>query len=323
MTYQSHGFTFEDSIARANEVYEVEFLDWGVRSFPPSLVPDPNLQFPPPSIRSLVSSVAAVAIGPRSTVDRCWMTWDQQKPLKVAPADTPNPELVISAPRIITSVAPLLFTQATRKGQLGPLQSWQEAMQLGLCYVFPFGPRPNMAGQVASGNAAQAGTFGTTTILPATYTTMFGEDTPFVVTEKPFLQLVLYPKLPRFSPPTKRASMLRSGFLTLAVDAEGYFARVPIFGRKHVSVQLISHNYAGVPSQIVDFRIGLVRNVNENPIGAESPVFEVKAAEALAVPKDTPVNFSISNPCADYLTIHVKNGNVGPAGGAWTMVAED
>ena len=330
MPYISHSFPFEDSLARNNDVYEVEFSNWGFRDVAPAPnVPDVNLQYPPPGARPIPSSCAVVAIGPRSTANRCWISWDRAKTLQVPAADNPNPQAVISLPRIITLDAPLLYPTTTRdKPSLGPAQSWWDAMQLGIAYVFPFGPKPGAQNALVDGvgNVAKGGEFGqTTTCFPniTPFVNMFGVSGPFTPLEEPFLHLLLYPKLPSFAPPLKRAIMLRERTWQLGAGAGGYFIFNPIYGRRFIRISAISHNFTGSPSQIVDYRVGLIRNVNENPVGANTPIFEVKAAEALGVAAETPVNFVIDNPCADYVTVHITNGNVGPASGAVTLAAED
>jgi hypothetical protein len=329
MPQSLHSFPFEDALARSNDVFELEFTDWGVRSDTPGAVtPEINLQWPPPGSRPVPSSVAAVAIGPRSTIDRCWYTWDRLKTLNIPPADVMLPELVVSLPRIITREAPLLFSQATQKEPtLGTAnQSWWDAMQAGTAYVFPWGPKPSN-NDLAQGVGANGhgGQFGTTTGYYAgqQFTNMFGVTGAFTPTEAPFLHLQFYAKLPAFSPPTKRAAMAREGLWGLGAGNSGYFAMIPIYGRKSIGISLLSHNFDGIPAQIVDYRVGLIRNINEHPVGSFTPVFEVKAFEQLAAPADVPVNVQLTNPCADYLSVHITNGNVGPAGGAWTIVAED
>ena len=333
MPYQSHGFTIEDSIARNEEVYEVEFTRWGTRLDDPSagILPQENLQFPPPGARPIPSSVAVAAIGPRSTVDRCWITWDRQKILKIPPADVVYPERVVSMPRIVTCDAPLLFPQSTRvTPSLPATQSWWDAMQFGTAYVFPWGPAPgfNPAGQ-GSGGASHGGKFGTTTgfYVGQTFVTLDGKVLPFTPEEEPFLQLLLYTKPPLFAPPARRAAMLRSKVWSSTSDPndnddDGIVAIYPIFGRKRVGISLISHNFSGVPAKTCDYTVGIIRNVNEDPLFEPAPLFEVKAAEALGVPGETGINIQLNNQCADYVVIHIKT-LTSPAGGALTVVAED
>jgi len=326
MPYQSHGFTIEDSIARNEEVYEVEFTRWGTRlGAPGATSPQENLQFPPPGARPIPSSVAVAAIGPRSTVDRCWITWDRQKILNVPPADVVNPDPVISMPRIVTCDAPLLFPQSTKVApSLPATQSWWDAMQFGTAYVFPWGPKPGI-NTLAQGLGAtpHGGKFGTTTgfYTGQTLVTLSGAEIPFAPEEEPFLQLLLYTKPPLFAPPTRRAAMLRSKVWS-AVDDTDIVAIYPIFGRKRVGISLISHSFSGVPAKTCDYTIGIIRNVNEDPFFERAPLFEVKAAEALGVPGETGINIQLNNQCADYVVVHIST-RANPAGGALTVVAED
>lgn len=333
MTYQSHGYTIEDALARNNTVYEVEFSGWGTRSTVPppapgSVMPDENLQWPPPGSRPIPSSIAAIAIGPRSTVDRCWVTWDRQKSLNIPFADNLNPDAVVSLPRIVTCDAPVMFPQATTKGpSLDPTaQSWWDAMQAGTAYVFPWGPKPGLNNLAQGlGSVRHEAPFGTTTgfFTGQTFVDYTGQTKTFSP-EEPFLHLLLYTKVPTFAASPRRAAMLREA-LWQAADTNPIIAGVyPIFGRKHVGISLISHNFAGVAAQEADYTIGLIRNVNESASNGLSPLFEVKATEALSVPANTGVNLQLSNPCADYVVIHVKNKSLlAPAGGALTVVAED
>lgn len=329
MPYQPHSFTIADAIARNNDLYEVEFTRWGTRLQAPGVQnPEENLQYPPPNQRPIPSSISVAAIGPRSTVDRCWMSWDRQKRLDIPPGDVVQPDPVVSLPRIITCDAPLLFPQAARAvPSLDPAtQSWWEAMQLGLAYVFPWGPKPgvNSQGQ-GDGTKHHGGAFGTTTgfYVGQTLVTLAGDEIPFAPTEEPFLHLLLYTKPPLFAPSGRRAAMLRTKVwsMTDAADTD-IIAIYPIFGRKRVGLSLISHSFSGVPGKTCDYTIGIIRNVNEDPFFEPAPLFEVKAAELLGVPANTGVNIQLNNQCADYLVVHVNTLNP-PAGGALTMVAED
>ena len=79
MAYDSESFEISDALATSQDVYEAQFPDWGVRTVVAGLqAVNPNFQFPPPGVKGL-PTIAAIAIGPRSTVDRCWASWDRQK----------------------------------------------------------------------------------------------------------------------------------------------------------------------------------------------------------------------------------------------------
>jgi hypothetical protein len=325
--YDSHGFTVEDALARSEDVYEVEFRNWGERSAAPAPnVPDRNFQFPAPGQPGLPSSLAAVAIGPRSTVSRCWLSWNRRKPLDVKPADVVDRAAVISTTRELAVGAPLLFAQNGGKGILGPTQSVYEAMQLGLIYAFPFGLPATPPNTAASANQYLQGPLGTTTALPTQYVDQFGVLQPWpVAAEAPFLHLMLYPKLPAFYPPPVRAPMLRSEGFPLGAGNVAKFLW-PVYGRRSIRVSAISHAYSTGAARQADYFVGLLRNFNESQwVGADNraPVFEVTAASALAVAGDTPVNLAVDHPGADYVSITVRNGAIGPGGFAITLVAED
>jgi hypothetical protein len=324
MAYLSHSFTIDDALARNQDVCEVEIDDWGFRTVPAGMPPaSPNLQFPPPGSRALPSTLAAIAIGPRSTIDRCWVSWDRQKVLVTPPSDEPDPQAKISSARIVTVGAPLLFSQATTIGTLSQQptgnsniglygQSVMEAMQRGLMYVFPWGSAVDpIFNKWAESTQQLPGDLGESTVLPENYRTMFASVVPFTC-ERPRLHLLLYLKLPGFAPPTKRAPIMRNIEKFLAGGADTYLARIPVFGRKNISLQVVS----GVLS---DYTVGLVRNVSEGV------TFEVKAAEDLAVPANETRQFTLNNQGADYVTLHAKSLSVNPAPRSFltTIVAED
>ena len=327
MPYDSHGFTVEDALARSEEAYEVEFKEWGWRgALPTPNVPSVNFQFPPPGQPGLSSSLAAVAIGPRSTVSRCWLAWDRRKPLDVKPADVVDRPAVISTTRELAVGAPLLFAQNAAKGILGSTQSAYEAMQRGLIYAFPFGLPPAFPNVEARGDQPLTGQGGTTTATPHEYVDQFGVLQAWPVdqtAERPFLHLILYPKLPAFYPPPLRAPMLRSA-ANVVGDTRKFLW--PVYGRRSIRVSAISHAYdTGVASQ-ADYFVGLIRNVNESAwsgVYNQAPVFEVTAASALAVAGNTPINLAVDHPGADYVSVTVRNLGANPGGFAITLVAED
>lgn len=330
MAYEPHGFSFEDALARSEDAYEVEFKDWGWRgALPTANVPSINFQFPPPGQPGLSSSVAAVAIGPRSTVSRCWLSWNRRKPLDVKPADVVDRAAVISTTRELAVGAPLLFAQNSAKGILGPTQSAYEAMQRGLIYAFPFGlpsAFPNVDGR---GDQPLTGQLGSTTATPHEYVDQFGalQAWPSDQTaERPFLHLMLYPKLPAFYPPPVRAPMLRS--VANLIGGVGGVRKYlwPVYGRRSIRVSAISHAYDTGAARQADYFVGLIRNVNEGAwsgVYNQTPVFEVTAASALAVAGNTPVNLAIDHPGADYVSVTVRNKEDATMGFAVTMVAED
>jgi hypothetical protein len=321
MPYRSHEFSIEDAIASSQQTYDVDFEGWGWRD--PALSPDENMRFPPPGKAAIPTTLSAISIGPKSTVDRCWVSWDRQKNLTI-----PNDLAVdLTSPvRRLSREAPLLYPQATNRGTLkyiapgDPLNEGTiAAMQRGLLYVFSY----------ADGVDApfHDGQEGNTTALPAQFNDQFGvvRTWPNGVGvsgfEPPFLHLVLNLRPGMFSPPVKRFPLNRTKVFSalIAGGAKQLIAMIPIFGRKNVRVQMTS---VGTP-RICDFYVGLVRNVNESQIGGFSEVREIAAGSALAVPANPiPTGFAIDNPCADYLLLYATT-TVGNTSVAYTVTAED
>ena len=325
MTYQPRTFTVEDALARNAEVYEVEFADWGFRTgVPPAPGAAANFQYPPLGSQAIPSSLAAVSIGPRSTVSRCWLSWNRQKP---ADASIVLPERRVSSPRIASVEAPLLFKSLARRGR-NTQASALDAMADGLLYAFPFGS--------VNSNASTGLVFGDTTAVPADYLDQFGvvrdfEESlgPIVLagTERPFLHLLLHAKPPPLFPATRRAPMVRGVAETITTTAAPVrVCALPIYGRRSLRIGAVSYARGATPGRVMDYYVGLVRNVNEGTVATgTSPSFEISVGSALAVPVGSAREFVISAPNADYLMFYAR-----PAGGvgntsvvAWSMIAED
>lgn len=326
MPYQSFEFSIDDALATSQAVYEVQFTQWGLRSTPPApKAVNPGFQFPPPGARAIPASLAGIAIGPRSTVDRCWVTWDRQKIVSSA-ASMGGKLNIESRPRPLTVEAPLMFPQGTRQGILpstadAPILNNDPAtaMSMGLLYVFP-----KNAGD--ADNISGPSQFGTeTTILPDVYVDALGVNQilggtnpslPFFL--PPYLELYLYLQPTLSPPPMARAPLMINYQHTLAASATpSCIAQLPIFGRKHVRVQVRNL------TQVCSYRVGVLRAICENNLAQQSPVFEATAGTAAAVPAGTSTSFNLDRPCADYLTIYADAGLVGPSQVKVTVAAYD
>jgi hypothetical protein len=326
MPYQSHGYTVEDAIARSEVIYEVDFSEWG--GYDPALpfaMPQVGMQYPPPGQRGLPASLAGVSIGPRSEVDRCWLSWDRQKPL-----NRPNAEAVtagfISPSRIVTADAPLWFPQRGRLGQIdSAAQSIEEALQMGLLYAFPFASADSEDGSLDADTRA-----GGTTVAPTTWLDQFGavqtESSTTGITGNnaiPRLQLILHLRSLTSLVPTKRAPLVKTGAYLNPAGTKKILAIAPIFGRKHVSVQAVSSVFGGPGATApTNFYVGLIRGTHRTQSLATGPVFEVNAGTALAAAVNVPVSFTLSNPAADWVVLWGDSGMVASQGG-FTIVAND
>jgi hypothetical protein len=319
MPFDSESFEIDDAKASSQDLYEVQFPDWGVRDVPAGQVAvNQNFQFPPPGAKA-IPSLAGIAIGPRSTIDRCWVSWDRQKIVNATPNGSEPPTAMESRVRQLSVQCPLMFTQASKIGS--PLPSTMPApvdinnspvtaMHNGLLYVFPKEPWPNSIGTANSGASSNAvmTQAAATTILPANYVDQLGTARPLLIPPAgsniiyPYLELYLFLRPPLFAPPLARFPLFTSYVqpTPAAYTAIGY---VPIFGRRRVTVGL--QNLAEVTS----YTLGVIPCIRENDPGGNTPPFEIPAGSAAAVAAGKSVGFQLDNPCADYLVIYANPAN--------------
>lgn len=325
MAYDTRGFTIEEALARSQDVFEVDVAEWG-----DTVASTGSLRFPAIGQRGIPSSLAGIAIGPRSTIDHAWVTWFRDKELTASPDGVPN--AVVSAARYVSSEAPLMYTQRAAPGTAinkpnpniatGLTINERDALRLGALYVYPVGP----TGPFTPGAVGEARTGGST-LLPTQYLTQFNTLQAFTTAEAPFLQLTLYLKPPAFSPSPKRAPLVRAkGFVGAPAATPRLTSLLPIYGRKHVRVQAVSSANLGLGATgVFSLYAGLIRNINSTTLALDAsafaPVFEAPAGSVLTNPVGTVAALEISNPNADYLALYVDT----PAGmtGAYTVVASD
>jgi len=326
MAYDNYGFTVEDALARSQDVFEVDVTAWG-----DTVASSGSVRFPPLNQRGIPASLAAIAIGPRSTIDHAWVTWSREKDINVPSESGPQP--LISSARYLSSEAPLLYTQRAALGTAtnlpltppanGVIANERDAMRRGTLYVYPVGPSG------AFGNTPGNAETGGSTILPTQYVDQFNVVRPFSTVsgfEPPTLQLTLYLKPPAFGPYPKRAALVRNTRFAsgLAPAAQHLIALLPIYGRKHVRIQALSSaNFGPAPTGVFSLYAGLLRNVNPTPLASlpNAPVFEAPAGSVLTNPVGTVATLEITNPNADYLALYIAAAaNVN---GAYTVVASD
>jgi hypothetical protein len=316
MPFDSESFEIDDAKSSSQDLYEVQFPDWGVRTTPVGQTAvNPNFQFPPPGAKA-IPSLAGIAIGPRSTVDRCWVSWDRQKIVAATNNGSEPPKGMESRVRQLSVESPLMFTQASKIGS--PLPSTMPtppninnspvtAMHNGLLYIFPKEPYPDSVGTLNAGASSNAvmTQAEATTILPLKYVDQLGAQRPFLIPPagiliKPYLELYLFLRPPLYAPPISRFPFFASFTQTVpaAYTPVGY---IPIFGRRRVTVGLQNL------TQVTDYRLGLIPCIRENdPTLLVSPPFEIPAGAALATPAGQAVGFQLSNPCSDYLVVYAN-----------------
>ena len=327
MGYLPNGFSIDDANASTQDTYDLDFSNWGLRA---SAGDNTNLRFPQPGSGPIATTLAGLSIGARSTVDRCWVTWDRQKfvpPTQGRLSYSPH----VSLPRYLSLGTPLVYPQANSgaPGMIDSAGGLVEALQKGWLYIFAYGDTA-----VGADSSPHFGNAGLTTILPTTYLNQFGGSSTFSSSdgafEAPYLHLVLNLRATGavLAPASRRFPLNRG--TTSSVDGSGTpnrLALIPIFGRKRVAVQAVSYNAgAGDGPQVCNFYVGLIRNVNElgDPQGGgrACSTVEAPAGSALAVPaSQIATQFVIDNPCADYVVLYASSAVANQV--AFTITAED
>lgn len=319
-------FTVEDAIARGHDVFEVIFTNWGVSpNNPPTVLADfANLQYPPPGQPGLPSSLAGIAIGPKSTVDRAWVTFNLGKR-----ADVSQPVNAYNLIRMLSVESPLVFTQASnpnlRNNPLDPDDPVKTLTQKGALYVYPFVDRPN--DPAPGGSAVQVIQPGVSltprndsTVLPEQYRDANGVLRDFKnaliptvfssVFLAPTLHLVCYLKNPYHHPATRRAPLQYRGQAAVPPNnldptpSERRLVSIPTYGRRKISV--VMHTAAIVdppdPTAVgpASLRIGGIFSM-----GQLEGIQEVTLGLRTNVPPETPILFEVCSPGVDYLNLYV------------------
>ena len=313
-------FTVEDAIARGHDVFEVIFTGWGVSpSNPPTVLADfTNLQYPQPGQPGLPATLAGIAIGPKSTVDRAWVTFNLGKR-----ADVTQPVNAYNLIREVSVESPLVFTQASnpnlRNNPLDPDDPVKTLTEKGALYVFPFVDRPNLP--LPGGSAVQVITpqvgqvvRNDTTVLPRQYRDANGVLQNFSnalaptlfssVFVSPTLHLVCYLKNPYHYPPTRRAPLQYRGQVLIPQNEsnptppERLIVSIPTYGRRKITVEM--HMTANADLGNARFRLGGILSM-----GQLEGIQEVTLDSATGVAPGTPVLFTLQNtPGVDYLNLY-------------------
>lgn len=281
----------------------------------------PNLFMVPPS-RSL-PSVAGIAIGPRSQIDRCWVFWDPQVVIN-AQLDTPG----IDFCRRLTRESPLLYTQYGKKNIPNPATLAGPSTALRI-----------LADPVlATGNGTKVDDCGVLTVPDTFFPESSIVETAFSILDstqgqpeanQPYLHLVFYLKPAVQAPGTIRMPLEINATVQLSGPGGSPVAPIPVFagaipvhGRKHVSVQA----YAPFTSaDVFDVRVGGLQPglALEGPQGDIPKEFTINDSVLVNCSATNAPRLEIENPNCDYITIWATRDSGGGGVGRVSVKATD
>lgn len=291
MGWISNQISLADAIALRLEVWEVLITNWGdTGAFSPD---DHVVTFPilddthfPQSLQT----VYGVAIGPRSTVDRCWLAYDRQK----------NVTSLYPYFRPITVGVPLMFSQPAKIGQVVALPT-----------TYPVTDVPSLViynGQIPYSITAENEARGRIQYHEGIdYThwdgqsgdpyTLGAHDGPTPATRlwvPPVLHLYFYLKPPIAAPPMKRIPLYSDFAHTFDTDPGGpqVMGLYPTFGRKSISVTCTT-------SSDCNFYFGSIQQLNANGV----PLYEHYIGK-LDIVGTNVGQFNFTQNAGDYLIVY-------------------
>lgn len=299
----------DEAQSREADVFELFFDTWGYAGQVPTITDFTNLQWPaPPPVLSVPVSLAGIAIGPRSTVDRAWISYNIGR--STVDATDVGPPLT-NRLRQVSIDSPLMFTIQAASGSMNDPATETPPVSMarrGSLYVYPFANTP--IPQVSDVQNE-------TTVLPLLHTLTLGGTGQYSdvngvartfatinsVFMAPYLHLYLFLKTPTRFQPGPRAPFFAQQVVAVSSASEGIVAQIPVYGRK--SVHVLMEQVSGTGT--CDFRVGALRSI---ACEQEWPVDQI-----LAVPKGTPV---VITPCAgqhfeaDYVNLYAKPSVAAP-----------
>jgi hypothetical protein len=301
-------FTIDEALQRGYDIWELFFKDWGFSS--------DNLQWPPVNTASINPSLAGVSIGPKSTVDRVWVSYNLQKLSPDIPIDSGI--VLTNRLREVSVDSPLIFTQPSNEGKASTVTDPVITMnKFGSLYVYSHdndqGLFPNTHPPVYLPivNSTVYGDFSDVNGVSRS----LGEAATFV---GPYLHLICYLKSPNIIPPLKRAPLTAGALTQVNGGGEHAIAQIATFGRRTIHICLIA-------DQPTSFRIGALRVSSDGSLYSGYTTQEEPVDSALNVAANTPV---VLTPCsqtevkADYLNIYATltqpNTNI-----KWSLTAYD
>ncbi len=285
----------EQALSKSSDIFEVLLTDWGTDPsdrWPLSLVSTATVDQP-----TFPITPSGVCIGPRSTVDRAWLSWNTQEKWTqdiFGEAFSQFLSRPLSLEQPIYFAVPAKNTGTLESPLTNPIGT---AMSRNLFYAFPQMPL----------NFPQATVPGISesTTVPAEYMTALGDVLPFLsgdwysVTPLLHLQFLFKPGL---TPPTKRlpwnVKMGQSAGSTPGVEVPIF--QVPTFGRKHIHITC-SGSEAGIA-----YRVGALRGLRNttDPTYVQQESTEGLKGVTTAFAANEACHFHLCDPCADYVTLY-------------------
>lgn len=304
----------EDAVARAHDAYEVLIKRWGT---------SPNDRYPLIGQAAFPFTPAAVALGPRSTVDRVLMSWNVLDK-RTVDMEVQEPE---GMTRVLTFDRPLSFAQPAGTGFLTTVPGssrMRQAIVKGLLYIFPSFGSTEDPGSPDKPNRLM------TTLLPSHYLKADGTQVDFPDTtdaanlwaDAPLLQLQFY-RRDGLVPPAGKRFPYQFRYNTdpfgPAIGAdEALIACVPTFGRKAIAIQI-----AGSVAGMI-FRVAALRGLTNLEVagGQNWLAQETTEGEKTVTTANTSARFLLCNSCADYTLIYATSTG-GAATARYTISAAD
>lgn len=307
-------FLIDEAQQRGIDVYEVLVDDWSINTGGGIN----NVQWPPAGQPSLPVTLAGIAIGPRSTIDRCWVSYDLQK--HKLSADT----TVTDRLRRLSVDSPLIFSQAARPGQtldlatLTPIETQARSGPLIVtAYAGIPGDPTNFGGSAYPGLTA----FGPvdSTVMPDEYVDVNGVTRNFIPESQPtaspgalnpLLHLLLYLKAPTAFVPTKRFPLVLRGTSINQPhpDQEFLVAQIPVYGRRQIKLMMRGSSGGTWSARIGGLRALAAANpsypaIYEEPVdGTTTPL---ASGEVVVLSACNGLNTGL-----DYLNIYATNASI-------------
>lgn len=302
MAWLNSQFTIEDALARDFDTWELLVTDWGQLLTPADTY---SWSFPKVGQRGL-PTVQGIAIGPRSTVDRCFVSYSLEKVIQGGINYDYSRRLVLGAPLMFSQVGAREIVQ----GNVVPTTAPTPAVGMASLVIYP------QSGTDTGGNDD-------TTMYGATYDRP-GPGTPVAGTgvfgaggiaagvewQSPTLHLIFYLKPQAVNAPPKREPYVLGGACTLVPGDWGTYvlaAQVPTFGRKTIKIIAKRLGAAGDGTSI---RVGAIQSMIVSGVGGL--VETILADTAVVVGNQTAYRIDLTNVQADYINLYF-NGSSGGA----------